>query len=267
MQRRHSFSLFTLVALALPAVITSCAAETTPDPGTGGTAGTAGATSTGGMAGTGAAGAGAAGVAGTGVGGTGVAGTGGAAAGTAGTGPAVTGGTAGAAGTAAGTAGTGTAGAAGTAAGAGGSTAGAAGTESSGGTAGTGTAGTSGTGTGAGGYNTDPACMGIGSDDPCPTADLSCTNLRCGLHDVGRRSCVCSETWMCMSCTMTADGVNDPIVTAPATPPAACAMTPEAMGACTTKGELCQPTDMTEICACWDSSGSLEWDCDDYPWE
>jgi hypothetical protein len=274
MQRRHSFTLPTLFALAFPAVLASCVAEpATEEPGAGGagavggaTAGTAGVTSAGGMAGTATAGAGAGGTgtAGTGTAGTGTAGTGTAGTGTAGTGTAGTG-TAGTGTAGTGTAGTGTAGT-GTA-GAGGATAGAGGTAGDGGTAGTGTAGT---GTaGAGGYNTDAACMGIRSNMPCTPADQMCPNLRCGLHDLGRRACVCSTNWSCESCAFPADA--PPIINAPATPLEACSDTAAVLkgAVCTTEGTSCQPSDEPgDVCACWTTTeGALEWDCDSKPWE
>ena len=37
MQRRHSFTLPTLIALAFPAMLTNCVAEPATDPGEGGT--------------------------------------------------------------------------------------------------------------------------------------------------------------------------------------------------------------------------------------
>jgi hypothetical protein len=273
MHRRHSFTLPTLIALAMPAMLTNCVAEPGTDPGTGGTSGVGG-TATAGTAGTGTAGTGTAGTgtAGTGTAGTGTAGTGTAGTGTAGTGTAGTGtagtGTAGTGTAGTGTAGTGTAGNGGTGGvdGTGGTTAGAAGTVAQGGTAGDASGGTSGTGTGAGGYNTDAACMGIKSNMPCTPEGQDCPNLRCGLADLGRRACVCATNWTCESCTFPADAPQE-VVGAPATALPACDATVVKGDPCTTQGDRCQPAEAGDVCACWTIGGTLEWDCDSKPWE
>lgn len=266
MHRRHSFTLPTLIALALPAMLTNCVAEPATDPGAGGTSGVGG-TGTAGTAGTGTAGTGTAGTgtAGTGTAGTGTAGTGTAGTGTAGTGTAGTG-TAGTGTAGTGTAGTGTAGdgAGGSSAGAGGSSAGAAGTVAQGGTAGDASGGSAGTSTGAGGHNTDPLCMGISTGEACTPEGQSCPNLRCGLADVGRRECVCSTNWACQSCTFT--GAPEEVVGAPAGELPACDATVIKGDPCATQGDRCQPTDAAQACVCWTFDGALEWDCDKKPW-
>jgi hypothetical protein len=275
MHRRHSFTLPTLIALAIPAMLTNCVAEPGTDPGTGGAPGVGG-TATAGTAGTGTAGTGTAGTgtAGTGTAGTGTAGTGTAGAGTGGTGTAGTGtagtgtagtGTAGTGTAGTGTAGTGTAGTGGVD-GTGGTTAGAAGTVAQGGTAGDASGGTSGTGTDAGGYNTDAACMGIKSNMPCTPEGQDCPNLRCGLADLGRRACVCATNWTCESCAFPADAPQE-VVGAPATALPACDATVVKGEACTTQGDRCQPAEAGDVCACWTIGGTLEWDCDSKPWE
>ena len=267
MQRKHWFTLPTLLALAFPAMLTNCAAEAPTDPGTGGVGGSAGTTNAG------AAGAASGGTA-PGTGGTSVSGAGGSAGsdtttgGSAGSGVAGNGAAgAGMAGTGAGSgaAGTGTAGTGAAGNGAGGSSAGSGGS-AQGGTAGSAAAGTSGTGTGAGGYNTDPACMGIKNDMPCTTQDLQCENLRCGLSDLGRRTCACSTNWTCMSCAFPA-GAPQEVVGMPAGELSACDASVVKGDPCTTQGDRCQPTEAGDVCACWPIGGTLEWDCDSKPWE
>jgi hypothetical protein len=148
--------------------------------------------------------------------------------------------------------------------GSGGGTAGSGGA-AAGGTAGTGMGGAAG-GT-AGTAGTTGGVCGTGIRNGITMCTASCTGAVCGLADLGRRDCPCEAgLYQCASCAFTG---NEEILQPPAEPLPACAASEaETKGfMCTTKGERCTPEDATRVCACWDTEGALEWDCDSIPWD
>ena len=102
-------------------------------------------------------------------------------------------------------------------------------------------------------------CRGIRSAMICPTPGLSCNELPCGVADLGRRTCVCSNgTWACSSCSFP---------TALRWPADAPICSGQADGLlCTAAGQVCKEAPGLEICVCWpDDECTLHWDCDAAP--
>jgi hypothetical protein len=113
--------------------------------------------------------------------------------------------------------------------------------------------------------------MGISNDAACSTPGV-CTDLSCGLADIGSRMCTCTTVWDCTSCAFPS-GPDAPSIVNPPDTLMECAATIEDGVACSTtgavQGDICQSAnDATEVCACWpDDEAMLIWDCDDPPWD
>jgi hypothetical protein len=169
-----------------------------------------------------------------------------------------TGGNAGSAGSTGGSAGS-TGGSAGSTGGSAGSTGGSAG--STGGNSGSsgGSAGTTGGSAGSGGSTQ----CGSGISNGTTACTGPCTGSVCGLADLGRRDCACTNAvYECDSCAFSGD---ESILQQPTEPLEPCEEDEATLkgSACTENEARCQPTDLTHVCACW----AGEWDCDDNPWE
>jgi hypothetical protein len=105
---------------------------------------------------------------------------------------------------------------------------------------------------------TSNACRGVKTAASCQVQGQVCPCLRCGLADMGRRTCVCDTTWNCSYCEFPRGW---PL--------------PSDLPMCTTQadklpcselGQVCQGAPGGEACACYaDDDGSLIWDCDKPP--
>jgi hypothetical protein len=93
----------------------------------------------------------------------------------------------------------------------------------------------------------------------CPTNDLLCECLWCGLSDIGVRDCECAAgVWSCTVCEY------PPWFQPPPQVPEC--RTEADKVPCTTQGSLCAYTNIAELCMCWpDDEGALVWDCDSPP--
>lgn len=110
-------------------------------------------------------------------------------------------------------------------------------------------------------------CSGISRDADCAMEGQACPELPCGVSDVGRRECNCTNgVWDCTSCAY-----PDPSVCSILEPPTAdnpletCSGVSEGAACAANQGDRCM-TDGGDVCICWpDDESVVIWDCDSPP--
>lgn len=123
---------------------------------------------------------------------------------------------------------------------------------------------------GAAGAGTDPSALCVGAVANMGACTVTCTD-QCGVHDLGLRSCSCTNAlYACASCAYT--DTTNPLLTPPAAPLAPCALADDAQEddetgcdvneRCQSIGRMAGATDgANRFCACLDN----QWDCDTKP--